>query len=318
MSMIKTFLSLATGLTLAVIGMILLWVSSWATEAGAVPVLAGSGMLLMAIPFISMIRAHVARLGRWLPIGLAAVGLTMVGLTTAALIALGVGENQRMAAHPGAAPGVIALIRPAAALGVAEAEQHLGVAYLFGQDEPKDLVLARYWTKKAAERGNPGAQVDLARMYARGLGGPVDGRLALAWAEKAADRGSARAYGIIGNLYLPGGPLPEDSQKANAAFAQGSERGDRESMFNLGVAYEYGTGVAIEPRRAFELYLAAAELGLPEAMLNVGVAYMNGRGVSADDRKARQWLEASKGDASAEVRSIADENLAIFYNRQSR
>jgi TPR repeat protein len=285
MSMIKTFLSLATGLTLAVIGMILLWVSSWATEAGAVPVLAGSGMLLMAIPFISMIRAHVARLGRWLPIGLA---------------------------------GVIALIRPAAALGVAEAEQHLGVAYLFGQDEPKDLVLARYWTKKAAERGNPGAQVDLARMYARGLGGPVDGRLALAWAEKAADRGSARAYGIIGNLYLPGGPLPEDSQKANAAFAQGSERGDRESMFNLGVAYEYGTGVAIEPRRAFELYLAAAELGLPEAMLNVGVAYMNGRGVSADDRKARQWLEASKGDASAEVRSIADENLAIFYNRQSR
>lgn len=316
MKSIKAVLALATGVTLAVTGMILLWVSSWATEAGAVPVLAGTGMLLMAIPFISSIRERVARLGRSLPALAAAFGLVMVGAVTASLIALGIGENRRVAAHPDAAPGVIALIRPAAILGLAEAEQHLGLAYLFGQDGPKDMVSARYWIARAAKSGNAGAQLDLARMYARGLGGPVDGGLALEWAQKAADQGSTYAYTTIGNFYLPGGPLPEDSEKAAAAFAQGVERGEREAMFNLGVAYEYGTGVPKSLKRAFELYRAAADQGLSEAKLNLGVAYMNGMGIPADDDEARVWLDASKVGASAEGRRLADENLAIIASRQ--
>lgn len=316
MKSVKAFLSLAIGFILATTGLLLLWVALRVPGWGAMPVLAGIALLLMAGPFISIIRDRVARLGRWLPASMAAIGILMIGVTSAALIALGVGENQRMAAHQGAAPGVIALMRPAATLGVGEAAQHLGLAYLFGQDGPKDLVLARYWTMKAAETGNAGAQHDLAKMYAGGMGGPADGGLALAWAAKAAAQGLPGAYATIGNFYSSGGALPEDDQKAIAAFAKGNELGDRLSMFNLGVAYEYGRGVGKDAKRAFELYRAAAGLGLPEAKLNVGVAYMNGHGVPADDNEARVWLDASKAGASAEMRKLADENLAIIANRQ--
>lgn len=305
-------MALITGLVLAVIGLLLLWAYLRGPEWGLLPAIAGCGMLLMALPFIRFLRDRAATFGRSLPALSGTLGLLIVGANLAVFIALGIGENRRIAAHPGAAPGVIGLIRPAALLGVGEATQHLGMAYYLGQDGPKDLALARYWMREAAQTGNAAAQLDLARMYAQGSGGPADGALALAWAEKAAAQGLPAAYVTIGTLFSPGGALPEDPQKANAAFAKGSDLGEPKAMFNLGLAYEYGTGVAKDPRRAFELYLAAAKLGLPEAKLNVGVAYMNGQGVSADDGKARDWLEASKAGASAEVLMLADKNLALL------
>ena len=312
MNSFKAFMALTTGLVLAITGLLLLWAYLRAPEWGLVPLVAGCGMLFMAIPFIRLLRDRIATFGRWIPAFSGTLGLMIAGATLAVFIALGVGESRRIAAQPGAAPGVIALIRPAALLGVGEAAQHLGMAYYLGQDGPKDLALARYWMLKAAQTGNAAAQLDLARMYARGSGGPADGVLALAWAEKAAAQGLPAAYTMIGTLYSPGGALPEDPQKANAAFAKGSDLGEPEAMFNLGLAFEYGTGIAKDSRRAFELYLAAAKLGLPEAKLNVGVAYMKGQGVSADDGKARDWLEASKAGASAEVLMLADKNLALL------
>ncbi|OYW48781.1 MAG: hypothetical protein B7Y36_00445 [Novosphingobium sp. 28-62-57] len=312
MTSIKSFLALAAGAILVATGLFLLWLSFKAPEWGAVSLLTGIGMLLIGAPCIPWLRERIARPARMLPTAATALGLVLVGATTAALIALGVGENRRIAARNDAAPGVIASIRPAALLGVGEAAHHLGLAHFLGQDGPQDLFAARYWTMRAAQAGNAGAQLDLARMYARGLGGPADGKLALAWAEKAAAQGISAAYTTIGTLYSPGGALPEDHQKANAAFMKGSDLGEPEAMFNLGLAYEYGTGVTKDPGRAFQLYLAAAELGLPDAKLNVGVAYMNGQGVTADLRKAQMWLEASKARASAEVRKLANQNLAIL------
>lgn len=316
MKSVKSFMSLAIGFILTAAGLLLIW--GWTQSAlwGVVPLVAGVGLMLMAVPFISILRERAARFRRWLPAMMAAFGFVLFGAISAALFALGIGENRRIAAQTGPAPGVIALIRPAALLGVAEAAQHLGLAYYLGQDGPKDLVLARYWTSQAAEAGNAGAQLDLARFYSRGVGGPKDGGSALVWAQKAAAQGLASAHTVIGNLYLPGGPLPEDAEKANAAFSEGAELGDSESMFNLGVAYEYGTGVGKDPARAIELYRAAAQLGLPEAKLNLGVAYMNGFGVAADDDEARVWLQASKEGATDEVRMLADENLAVIADRR--
>lgn len=317
MKYLKSFLALAIGTTLSASGALLIWAWTRTMEWGTVPLLAGLGLMLMAVPFISLLRERLARAQRWLPAAIGVFGLLVFGAISATLIALGAGENRRMAAQTGPAPGVIALIRPAAQLGVAEAAQHLGLAYYHGQDGPRDLNLARHWTREAAEAGNAGAQLDLARFHAKGVGGPVDGNRALAWAEKAAANGLASAYAVIGNLYLPDGALTEDAQKANAAFSKGAELGDSESMFNLGVAYEYGTGVDRDPRRAVELYRAAAELGLPEAKLNLGVAYMNGFGVPANDDEARRWLEASKDGANEQIRNLADENLAIIADRSN-
>lgn len=315
MSHVKSFMSIAFGLILTISGFLSFWAWFATPEWGSLPVLGGLGLISLAVPWLPPIRKQAARIAGWMPVAMATLGFLTVSALFAVIVALGAGENKRNAAHPDSAPGVVALIRPAAMLGVPEAAQHLGLVYFLGQDGPKDTQLARYWTARAAEAGNAGAQLELARYLANGVGGPTDGEGALAWAERAATGGLINAYNTIGNLYMPGGALPEDITKANLAFSKGAELGDPESMFNLGLAYEYGLGVRPNPGQAFELYMGAAELGLPEAKLNVGVAYMNGSGVAVDYNEARTWLEASKEGANAEIRDLADENLAAIAQR---
>ncbi|HQS70077.1 MAG TPA: hypothetical protein PLM58_10630, partial [Novosphingobium sp.] len=108
MTSIKSFLALAAGAILVATGLFLLWLSFKAPEWGAVSLLTGIGMLLIGAPCIPWLRERIARPARMLPTAATALGLVLVGATTAALIALGVGENRRIAARNDAAPGVIA------------------------------------------------------------------------------------------------------------------------------------------------------------------------------------------------------------------
>jgi TPR repeat protein len=301
------------GVLLMSAGLVLLALAIPAFKAwGMVPLLTGIGLMLLAAALIPPLRARIARLGPTVPLLTLLAGLSLTGAMAAITIALGVGGNRRIAAGEKPAPGVAALIRPAANLGVGEAAQHLGLVYLNGQDGPANPVLARYWTARAAAAGVTGAELDLARMYATGIGGPVDAAQALAWANKAEAEGLSDAYLFIGNLYARGGALPPDPVKATAAYTQGDAHGDAMATFNLALANEEGSGTMKNPERAVELYRKAADQGIAEAKLNLGVALMNGTGVARNDAEARKWLEDARTNANPEIRKLIDDDLAIL------
>jgi uncharacterized protein len=58
---------------------------------------------------------------------------------------------------------------------------------------PQDYGEAVKWFRKAADQGNPFAQIKLAEMYSDGRGVPQDYGEAVKWFRKAADQGNADA-----------------------------------------------------------------------------------------------------------------------------
>ena len=60
----------------------------------------------------------------------------------------------------------------AAAIGQTGAQSALGLAYVNGKGEPKDITKAIYWLTLAAEKGNRGAQAQLGDIYQEGEGVP--------------------------------------------------------------------------------------------------------------------------------------------------
>jgi len=92
----------------------------------------------------------------------------------------------------------------AAAEGVKEAQNSLGVNYRDGLGVEQDFKQAVKWFEKAADQGVADAQNNLGIMYAEGLGVEQDFKQAVKWFEKAADQGAAMAQNNLGVNYRDG------------------------------------------------------------------------------------------------------------------
>jgi TPR repeat protein len=99
----------------------------------------------------------------------------------------------------------LALFRPLAARGDAEAEDTVGVMYKNGWGVKKDEAAAMTWWRKAAEGGNAKAQYSLGLAYKTG-NPPVtkDYAAAARWFLKAAGQGSWQADLQLGGMYANG------------------------------------------------------------------------------------------------------------------
>ncbi len=75
----------------------------------------------------------------------------------------------------------VAVWRPLAEQGEAEAGLFLAYAYRNGLGVERDYLHAARWYRFAAEQGQPEAQYELALMYELGLGVPTDADEAAAW-----------------------------------------------------------------------------------------------------------------------------------------
>ena len=87
-----------------------------------------------------------------------------------------------------------------------QAQSTLGIYY--GTDDSpktvKDLIKAEYWTKKAAENGDPFSQYRYARILLKNKGQFND---AIHWYKKAAENGSVEAKDKLGVLFSEGYPV---------------------------------------------------------------------------------------------------------------
>jgi uncharacterized protein len=87
---------------------------------------------------------------------------------------------------------------------------------------PRDLKLAMEWYRKAAEQGNPLAQVGLGYMLMDGSGEKPDIEGAAAWFSKAAEQGDALAMLALGTLYELGRGVAKDWVQAHKWYALAS------------------------------------------------------------------------------------------------
>jgi TPR repeat protein len=116
--------------------------------------------------------------------------------------------------------------------------------------------------RRAAERGDPNAQMMLGTLYASGKGASRDPKEAAAWYRKAADAGNASAQMLLGTCYAYGNGVQKDATKAVQYFRKAALAGNRMGQYKLGECYAIGTGVPCNEEQAKDWYKKAADQGL--------------------------------------------------------
>jgi uncharacterized protein len=115
----------------------------------------------------------------------------------------------------------VAIWRPLAQRGDADAEFNLGQAYRLGRGVPLNLPMAKSWFEKAADAGHLDAQTTLGLLLFQN-GDHAEG---LKWLRRAADQGEARALLVYGTALYNGDGVTQDRVLGYAYVSRAAEQG---------------------------------------------------------------------------------------------
>ena len=121
----------------------------------------------------------------------------------------------------GDAAGAVAIWKPLAEKGDADAAFNLGQAYRLGKGVPLDLPQAQGWLERAARKGHVDAQSTLGLLLFQN-GNRV---AAMRWLKSAAEAGEPRALLIVGTALYNGDGIAEDPVKAYAYISRAAAQG---------------------------------------------------------------------------------------------
>ncbi|MFL6722846.1 MAG: tetratricopeptide repeat protein, partial [Sphingomicrobium sp.] len=117
--------------------------------------------------------------------------------------------------------GAVAIWKPLAEKGDADAAFNLGQAYRLGRGVPLDLAQAQSWFDRAARKGHVDAQTTLGLLLFQN-GNRV---AAMRWLNSAAEAGEPRALLMVGTALYNGDGIPADHVKAYAYVSRAAAQG---------------------------------------------------------------------------------------------
>jgi TPR repeat protein len=129
----------------------------------------------------------------------------------------------------------------------------------------KDPEKAVLWFRRAADKGDPDAQMALAQAYLRGEGVPQNPLEAQRLALASAEQGNTDAMLLAGDLLKA-----QDPSRSQALYLRAmhliqarADRGEVGAMLTLGTMYFRGQGMPPDPVEGYAWMLAADHRGLP-------------------------------------------------------
>lgn len=117
--------------------------------------------------------------------------------------------------------GAVAIWRPLAEKGDADAEFNLGQAYRLGRGVPTNLAAAKTWFERAAAQGHVDAQTTLGLLLFEN-GEQAE---ALKWLKQAADRDEPRAQLVYGTALVNGDSVTQDPALGYAYVSRAAAQG---------------------------------------------------------------------------------------------
>jgi uncharacterized protein len=159
----------------------------------------------------------------------------------------------------------VAELETKAARGYVKQQLELAAAYFAGRGVPQDLTQSAYWYRKAADQGNPAAQVYLGYMYTVGMGVLQDKAEAVRWYRRAASAGNAEAEVNLAALYIRGDGVKQDIQEALRLLKSAADKRDGRADAYLGLASYMGLGVVVDHPTAEAWFKIGARQHDPEA-----------------------------------------------------
>ena len=115
----------------------------------------------------------------------------------------------------------VAIWRPLAERGDADAEFNLGQAYRLGRGVPTNLAAAKTWFERAANQGHVDAETTLGLLLFQN-GDQSDG---LSWLKKAAQQGEPRALLVYGTALVNGDSVTQDPVLGYAYVSRAAAQG---------------------------------------------------------------------------------------------
>lgn len=123
----------------------------------------------------------------------------------------------------------LAIWRPLAAAGDAEAQFNIGQAYRLGRGVAQDEAAAMIWYERAARQGLTQAEANYGLLLLQ-----KDRAAALPWLVKASEKGDPRAQYVVATALFNGDPSPADPVRAYALMSRAAAAGLPQAMRSLG------------------------------------------------------------------------------------
>lgn len=191
-------------------------------------------------------------------------------------------------------------------------------------EEAGDFEGAMSSYSKAAELGNPEAQLELARIYEWGTFSDAHGmvraqveqdrgaaqkwyREAAAWYKPAAEEGDREAQVVLAGLYFDGKGVAQDQGKALELYRRAAEQGNAKAQYLFGY-YSYWADERYE--EALPWIREAALQGQAEAQYLLYVMHQRGYAVEKNFDEAVAWLKK----AAEQNHSFASRDLNAMKN----
>jgi TPR repeat protein len=135
--------------------------------------------------------------------------------------------------NPGSA---VALLKPSAEEGDAEAALFLGNIYLYGRGVEPDYQAARRYLETASREGRVDALYNLGAMYDKGIGGQRDVRQALHFFSLAADQRDSQAQLNLALIYINGNGVERDVPRGKEWLRRAAANGNKraEGLLSVG------------------------------------------------------------------------------------
>jgi len=253
------------------------------------------------------------RYSAWMTMSAAALALACASLSWSPGARADDLEDAVLALQSGDYASALALYRPLAAGGHAQAQAALGWLYFHGRGVPRDVPEAERWFDRAAAQGDPRGdygRIAVADAYAFGRGVTQDCQKALRILQGLKDRNVLTAQAALGRLYIEGcGRMPRSVDAGVRLVRDAAQKGDPLAQADMGSLYARGVGVVQSYPEAMRWYCRSAAQGNPEAEMRMAMMYERGEGVAVDRAEAATWLRR----AAAHGLPAAQHALGLAY-----
>lgn len=221
----------------------------------------------------------------------------------------------------------VELMRKAAELGNADAQNELGILYYKGDIVPQNYAEAFKWVQMSANANSALGQNNLGMFYKQGVGCVANPTTAAVWYEKASNQGNFNATVCYANMLYRGDGVAKQPKRMEMLFRRILDTKNllnddpelyKDILYNLASLY---TDELNDPFTAFTLWKELAELGNPIAQYNLGVFCLNGTGTAKDREKAKAYFSRALIDGVKEAQKCLDlikeeENIDEMKRRQ--
>jgi uncharacterized protein len=168
-------------------------------------------------------------------------------------------------------------IKKAAEGGSSEAQNKLGLAYLWGKDVPTDANEAFKWFQKSADQSNANSQFWVGSMQTSGLGTRKNPEEGLKWILKSANQDNGDAQLFLGMKFMGGEEIFEHHKEAFEWLTKAAAHKIPMAYFYLGSYYLSGITGDHNITEAVKWLKMAADECQPNAQFTLGMLYISGK-----------------------------------------